>query len=135
MTPEARADIAKLIPLLGSDQDGEALAALRAIGRKLASRGRSFHDLAALVGGGAPAAPPPQPAPAPRPAWGLSAALMAEKVRLLSSPRLQARMSPWERAMVSLIARTIEAGAPLTKQHSDFLDRTYAKTLTGGVTL
>jgi hypothetical protein len=41
--------IAKLIPLLASDNDGEALAATRAIGRALESTGFDFHALAASV--------------------------------------------------------------------------------------
>jgi hypothetical protein len=35
-----------LIPLLGSDKDGEVVAAARAIGRTLRAEGRDFHDLA-----------------------------------------------------------------------------------------
>ena len=43
--------IGKLIPLLASDHDGEVLAAARAIGRMLASKGRDWHDLAAAISG------------------------------------------------------------------------------------
>jgi hypothetical protein len=46
--------IALLIPLLGSDQDGEVLGAARAIGRTLGAAGRDWHDLAAQL---APAVP------------------------------------------------------------------------------
>jgi hypothetical protein len=38
--------LAKLIPLLGSDKDGERLATLEAIGRTLRSAKLDFHDLA-----------------------------------------------------------------------------------------
>jgi hypothetical protein len=41
--------IAKLIPLLASDKDGEALAATRAIGRALEASGSDFHALAASI--------------------------------------------------------------------------------------
>lgn len=41
--------VAKLLPLLGSDRDGEVVAAAHAIGRTLAAAGLSFHDLAELV--------------------------------------------------------------------------------------
>jgi hypothetical protein len=41
--------LADLIRLLASDQDGEALAATRALGRLLASRDASFNDLGAAV--------------------------------------------------------------------------------------
>ncbi len=56
-----------LIPLLGSDRDGEALGAARAIGRKLAAVGLDLHDLAAVIAGAAPAAVDvvdPRPSPA-----------------------------------------------------------------------
>lgn len=42
-------NIAKLVAMLGSDQDGEALAAARALGRVLSTAGLSFIDLAAAV--------------------------------------------------------------------------------------
>ena len=41
-----RARLAKLLPLLGSDQPGEVTAAAAAIGRLLSSVGASWHDLA-----------------------------------------------------------------------------------------
>jgi hypothetical protein len=41
--------IGQLIRLLGSDQDGEVVAAARALGRTLATAGQDFHDLAACV--------------------------------------------------------------------------------------
>ena len=41
--------IRRLIRLLGSDCDGEALAAVRALGRTLASIGEDFHTLANAV--------------------------------------------------------------------------------------
>jgi len=41
--------IGQLIRLLGSDQDGEVVAAARALSRTLASVGADFHDLANTV--------------------------------------------------------------------------------------
>jgi hypothetical protein len=41
--------VGQLIRLLGSSQDGEALAACRALGRVLASAGGDFHELAACI--------------------------------------------------------------------------------------
>jgi hypothetical protein len=41
--------LAKLIPLLSSDNDGEALATVRAIGRTLEAGGADFHALAKSV--------------------------------------------------------------------------------------
>jgi len=42
-------NVSKLIAMLGSDQDGEALAAARALGRVLSSAGLGFMDLAEAV--------------------------------------------------------------------------------------
>jgi hypothetical protein len=41
--------IGQLIRLLGSNQDGEVVAAARAIGRTLKSAGADFHTLAATI--------------------------------------------------------------------------------------
>jgi hypothetical protein len=41
--------LAKLLPLLASDKDGEVVATARAIGRTLEAAGADFHDLAALI--------------------------------------------------------------------------------------
>jgi hypothetical protein len=41
--------IGRLIRLLGSDSDGECLAAARALGRTLAGAGEDFHSLADAV--------------------------------------------------------------------------------------
>jgi hypothetical protein len=48
--------IGQLIRLLGSDQDGEVLAAARALGRTLTSVGADFHTLADTIERAAPAA-------------------------------------------------------------------------------
>lgn len=49
MTPALARRLGKALALLGSDQDGEVLAAARAIGRTLESAGMDWHALAALV--------------------------------------------------------------------------------------
>ncbi|MEO1102907.1 MAG: hypothetical protein AAFW98_04120 [Pseudomonadota bacterium] len=41
--------IKQLIPLLASNQDGEVVAAVRAINRTLSQQGLDFHDLAAAA--------------------------------------------------------------------------------------
>jgi hypothetical protein len=43
--------LAKLLPLLSSDQPGEVVATARAIGQTLQRGGMDWHDLAALVSG------------------------------------------------------------------------------------
>lgn len=41
--------LAKLLPMLGSDQPGEVMAAVQAIGRTLSGAGLDWHNLAALI--------------------------------------------------------------------------------------
>ena len=48
--------IGQLIRLLGSDRDGEVVAAARALGRTLTSVGADFHTLADTIERSAPAA-------------------------------------------------------------------------------
>jgi hypothetical protein len=57
--------IGKLVRLLASDRDGEALAAVRAIRRSLAAAGLDIHALADAVDGASlqPSQHPPVPAP------------------------------------------------------------------------
>ncbi len=50
--------LSKLIPLLGSDQPGEVVAAATAIHRTLQSAGCDFHDLVAVIESPPPAARP-----------------------------------------------------------------------------
>ena len=49
LTPAVRHALAKFIRLLASEVDGEALAAVRALGRALRASGADFHDLAGIV--------------------------------------------------------------------------------------
>ncbi|KTS30895.1 hypothetical protein NS228_06005 [Methylobacterium indicum] len=135
MSPDARADIAKLIPLLGSPLDGEALAAARAIARKLEARGRTLHDLAALVDGGAQPAPPPRPATrpseSPKSASSLSPATaraMAREIR--TSNRAASLLSAWEHGALDLIVTRLDAGLALPKASDALLCRIYARIFT-----
>lgn len=47
---EARRRLAKLVPLLGSNIDAEALGAVRAVGRVLSAAGSDWHALADMIG-------------------------------------------------------------------------------------
>jgi hypothetical protein len=49
--PNVRPKIARLLPLLASDQDGEVVAAVRAIERLLQGAGADWHDLTRIVAG------------------------------------------------------------------------------------
>lgn len=51
LPPDTRERLGKLIPRLGSDQDGEVVATVRAIERTLKSADRDLHALADLITG------------------------------------------------------------------------------------
>jgi hypothetical protein len=56
----ASTKIAKLLPMLASDKDGEVVATVHAIGRTLKNAGSDWHALAAVLTNSAPA-PEPEP--------------------------------------------------------------------------
>jgi hypothetical protein len=63
LPPFVRAKLAKLLPLLSSDGDGERIGAVAAIGRVLKSQQLDWHDLAAHTAQPVEEQPHPQPQP------------------------------------------------------------------------
>ena len=136
------AGVAKLLPLLASDQDGEVLATARAIGRKLASAGLDLNDLARAQT--APA-PTPQPGPYnPRPAnWSesqrsqpmskLSPLVARQFVKVIRASKAFATLSPFELTMFEVIEALIAEGFNLTLQQERNLMELHMKMMTGGV--
>lgn len=61
------ADYKKFFLLLSSQNDGEVVAAARAIGRKLKAEGKDWHWLADQLGAGLPKPSRPAPRPASKP--------------------------------------------------------------------
>jgi hypothetical protein len=60
--------LAKLLPRLASEHDGEVVNTVRAIGRTLAAEGLDWHALAGVIQAlppGAPVATPPKRSPSP----------------------------------------------------------------------
>lgn len=49
LSPQSAGKLAKLLPMLSSDHDGEVIAAVRAMERVLKSEGKSLHDLAGML--------------------------------------------------------------------------------------
>lgn len=97
-----------LLPRLGTDSEGEALATVRALRRVLAAQGLDLHDLvAALSEGGGRAAPEASgPAPAELASWCLGSGL------------------PWserERAFLWAMARHRRAWDRLTPRQQGWL--------------
>lgn len=94
MAIAAAPKVARLIPLLGSPVDSEALGAARAIGRALKASGSDWHDLAAELLHPAPAAIPtrrPRRERTPR-----TAPLSPEAIRLLRAGLALDAFTTWE---------------------------------------
>lgn len=141
--PAAFAGVAKLLPLLASDQDGEVLATARAIGRKLASAGLDLNDLARALT--APAAPHPGPGPyTPRPAhWTepqrsspmskLSPLVARQFVKVIRASKSFGTLSPFELTIFEVIETLTEEGFTLTVQQERNLMDLHLKMMSGGV--
>ena len=80
--------LTRLIPLLGSDKDGEVVATARAIGRTLAQAGADFHDLAAAIARAEP------PGPVEPVCWRHIPP--SERVMWLAEMQASRLLSPWE---------------------------------------
>jgi hypothetical protein len=104
--------ISKLIPLLGSDKDGEIVAAAKAIGRTLRATGCDWHDLASLV-----VSPPRVPGTG---GSQLDCKQMAEWCLRNAADRMTER----ERAFVANMGRT---WAHATDRQADWLEAIYRR--------
>lgn len=119
-----------LVPMLGSDMDGEALNACRAIRRTLAGAGLDFHALADAIGADAaaqarPAQPPragepPQYRPQRRHAWTFTERQTATHRQMARYCRDndKGRLSRRERNFIWTIATQ---GRELTMPQADWL--------------
>jgi hypothetical protein len=67
LSPVVRDKLAKLLPMLSSDRDGERIAAVAAIDRVLKSQKLDWHDLAAHTAQPVERQPQPQPQKGGRP--------------------------------------------------------------------
>ena len=111
--------LAKLLPLLSSDQPGEVVATAAAIGRTLAAAGATWHDLAGAF--------TPDPIPTPPPMAGTSDTLtMAE--RLWS----KADLTDWERRFVASLRDQLQRGRRLSEKQAVTLKKIYGERLGGG---
>ena len=118
--------LSKLIPLLGSPVDGEALSAVRAIDRTLKSAGSDWHDLASALNsrpGATKTAPTPKPKPPPPPEPIDRAAVMTMARAVAEA----SRSTDWEREFAASIASRLERGSRLTGKQQRCLRRIYHK--------
>ena len=107
MTPSEHTKLSKLLAMLASDQDGEALAATRMVVRLLAKHGKRPEDLKLGIAtpqyaNARPAQPPPPPSknPRPQPHYTGNAAIA---VQLLE--KLRGHISDWEIGFLSSLTK------------------------------
>ena len=134
--------LSKLILLLSSNQDGEVVAAARAIGRTLSGAGMDWHNLvkalttppvppanpsnATSSGPKAKAYSPPRPSPGP-PRW--RSLDSGERLMHLDYICYMGSLSPWERSFAKSIEALLETRpyATLSPKQIQILDSLLAK--------
>jgi hypothetical protein len=127
------AQVAKLIPRLASDQDGEVVAAARALDRTLKGAGLDLHALAAVV------EKPPEvrevvvyrersAEPQPWPSWRYSRQETTwSEIARWCRDNDRGRLSPKERGFVNdMAARLVMNGQP-TERQAEWLRGIHAK--------
>lgn len=127
------ARVAKLLPRLASDQNGEVAATAAAIQRTLKAAGHDLHDLAAHV-----AAEPrtvvvyreqqaePQHPPSWRAAYGAHSPRGRDRARVAQCQQSK-RLSTWETAFLASLAQRLAAGRDLTPRQRETLNDIAAK--------
>jgi hypothetical protein len=142
MTARLPAIIAKLIPLLASDHDGEVLATVRAIRRSLAGAGLDLHDLTRRAMSGTAARskqrakPAKKPKPTSEPATppsgppSMSWAPREKVAYCLSQARLR-RYPPINGDELSILKDLQRRGGPtIPRRRAAWLDTIFARFLT-----
>ena len=127
--------VGSLLRLLGSDQDHEALGAVRALRRTLGGVGLDLHDLASVIErpAAAPAdQPPASPADRNRRARPGDITLLTATCRRVREALRRAldsgRLSKWETDFAnSLVERLDGGGCRISKKQGDALGRLLAK--------
>jgi len=104
--------LTKLLPLLGTNHDGEALAAVRAIERTLKSAGLDFHDLASSLEAIAALSRDPQ-------TW--------EEVAIWCRDNDHGRLAPREREFITSVAAHLVCGRQPTEAQEAWLRAIYVR--------
>lgn len=127
------ARVAKLLPRLASDQNGEVAATAAAIQRTLKAAGHDLHDLAEHV-----AAEPrtvviyrERPAePQHPPSWGAAYGAFGTRERdraRVARCQQAGRLSAWETAFLASLAQRLACGRDLTPRQRETLNGIGAK--------
>src|SRR5690606_38152799 len=112
------AKLEKLVPILGSPVDGEALGAARAIGRTLEASGATRHDLSAAVRRGIE-----QQDNEPARVWRPCATWQQAAVQCLRWPEA---LTEWEQNFI----RDVSGRMQLSPKQADVLERIIWKAQT-----
>lgn len=127
--------IAKLIPRLGTDSDGECVATVRAIERTLKSAGLDLHDLAKIVEqyAGDRSSPEHGFDTGPPPMWA-EMNTCARRAWLCALLRKAEQLSAWEETFVrDIAAKTSFSGFSTSPKQSSTLTQIIAKAWAWGV--
>lgn len=127
--------VGSLLRLLGSDQDHEALGAVRALRRTLSGVGLDLHDLASAIEHPAAAVERPEPAPQARRGWKarpgdieLDFMQRREVVEALRRGLAGGRMTEWERSFAGSLIEQLQSGrGRLTEKQKETLGRLLRK--------
>lgn len=138
LSPATVAKLAKVLPRLATDSDGEVIATVAAVKRVLASGGHDIHDLTEAL-----TAPPPPPivvwreAPQPRQSnpfsrrphhWRDGLDPNRRWTSLVLRCRLApGRLSPWETTFLDSLKGRLDRGGILTERQRDRLLEIAAK--------
>lgn len=120
--------VAKLLPRLASEHEGEVLNVVRAIGRTLKASGADWHDLAAELLHPAPAAIHDHARRPRREQTPRTAPLSPEALRLLRAGLALDAFTSWERGFAETIITA--AGRPgwrPSRRQSDIIARLASK--------
>ena len=125
--------VAKLLPRLASDQNGEVAAVAAAISRTLKAAGHDLHDLAAHI-----AAEPrtvvvykerpaePQHPPSWSAAYGAASPRGRDREQVAQCQQSK-RLSTWETGFLASLAQQLANGRNLTPRQRETLDGISAK--------
>ena len=127
------ARVAKLLPRLGTDQQGEVAAVAAAITRTLKAAGHDLHDLAEHI----TAAPrtivvyrerqvEPQHPPSWSAAYGAATSRGRDRARIAQCQQSK-RLSTWETAFLASLAKRLATGRDLTPRQRETLNDISAK--------
>ena len=124
--------VAKILPLLGSDQDGEVLAAVHAIRRTLAGHGVDLLDLARALKAPAPVDPtPPRSSPRAHTTAASSGSTSLQR-KLWEMRRADIGvLSAWESGFIVSLLSILEDGKALSAKQRARAEEIYAQRIGG----